>query len=691
MLWIERGLFILATLGATAAPVLSPLGGSKLRSLVPEEPVNRHAMYSSHEIEYHLTAEQLDWVRPGLMATIHSVTIPADRHPVVEVSFYDDLGQPLDRAGVITPGPVSFSFILSWYDAPNRDYVAYTTRAQTSPITNETAIQASSDSGGSIEDIEMGRIRYTFGTQLPADYNMSVTHSVGAYITRDLNDIPWIEKRYYANPVYDFRPDGGFVTEVWDGIETATCNSCHEALGLHGDRRREMKLCMLCHNKQTIDPDTGNTVDMKQMIHKIHMGAELPSVQAGGEYKIIGFRQSVHDYSEVLFPQSNLNCETCHAPGTAESHVWYTRPSRDACGSCHDDINWVTGDGHIAGPQADDLACANCHQPEGMREFDASVKGAHTIPTKSTQLAGLNMEILDVRDTAPGEFPTVDFSVTRDDGTPVDLSTLNRLRLRWGGATTDYSEHYQEDLFDATVSNGAATYTLTTAIPADAMGSWAFTADVYQNVTIDDGSDAGLEVREAAFNPIFYAAVTDAEAMPRREVVSLEKCNVCHDSLSLHGGQRFAIQECVLCHNPTADDINVRPTEELPPESIDFKWIIHRIHTGHELENDFTVYGFRGSVHNYNHVGYPGDLRTCEACHLSGTYMVPLEGEGRLPTKTERDFYTPYMPEAASCNSCHSTEYAAAHAFVNTAPFAEACASCHGADREFSVAAVHAH
>jgi hypothetical protein len=49
-----------------------------------------------------------------------------------------------------------------------------------------------------------------------------------------------------------------------------------------------------------------------------------------------------------------------------------------------------------------------------------------------------------------------------------------------------------------------------------------------------------------------------------------------------------------------------------------------------------------------------------------------------------------HIPAAAACLGCHSTVDAAAHAYVNTAPFGEACAACHGDDREFSVERVHA-
>lgn len=415
MISITRSVLVLATAGAAIVPMATRTTGGRA---TPGADLDPHQLYTKSQAEYYLTADELKYIRPGLNIEVESIVIPADRDPVVELSFTDDLGQPLDRAGVLTPGPISMSFILSWYNDGLRDYVAYTTRSQTSPITGDTAIQASSDSGGSFEDLAIGRARYTFGTVLPEGYDMSVTHTLGIYASRNLTETE-METTQYDNVEVDFVPDGSAVTDTWQGMLDTTCNSCHEQLALHGGSRRDVKLCMLCHNKQTWDPDTGNTVDLKVMIHKIHTGANLPSVQAGTPYQIIGNRQSVHDYSEVLFPQDTRNCVRCHTADTPEGSIWFTRPNRDACGSCHDNIVWETGEGHPV-PQFNDSQCATCHVPDGGNEFDISVMGAHTIPNKSTQLPGLNMEITNVMDAAPGSAPTVYFRLTNDDGSMVE-------------------------------------------------------------------------------------------------------------------------------------------------------------------------------------------------------------------------------------------------------------------------------
>src|SRR5262245_12124018 len=400
---LRRGIALAVTAGSlfltsgtqTATRVVGLRGGGDVRS--PQ------TVYTKSEKEYYLTQDQLDFARPGYHIKINSLTIPADRKPVADVAITDDLGAPLDRNGVQTPGACSTTFVLAVYDGSTRNYTPYATRVQTSPITGVSATQPTSDSGGTYKDIDVGHFTYTFKTVLPATYDKTKTHTIAAYGRRTMPaDLAGglAGKAYVDNDEFDFRPDGGTVTEKWDEIqEKNACNQCHSPLAAHGDVRVDAKLCVLCHSPYNTDPDTGNLLDMRVFIHKIHRGEFLPSVQAGGKYHIIGFNNVDTDYSTVVFPQDIRNCQNCHegrdpANKPSQSNVWYTFPARAPCGACHDDINWVTGKGHAAGPQADDTQCAKCHVPQGDQEWDVGVRTAHTVPYKSKQLKGLNVKIL---------------------------------------------------------------------------------------------------------------------------------------------------------------------------------------------------------------------------------------------------------------------------------------------------------
>ncbi len=679
--------------------------------------------YESSYKEFYLAADQITFVRPGYVIKVNSVTIGADRKPVVDVTITDTAGQPIDRLGVLTPGPAGTSFIVAWWDPATRYYTSYTTRSQTSPITGVTAIQAGTDSGGKYTDLETGHFKYAFGTALPASFDQTKTTTIGIYGTRVMPADILGGKTYVANLEYDFRPDGAAVADKWLKInQTTSCNNCHDPLSAHGGSRQDVKLCVLCHQPQTVDPDTGNTVDMKVMVHKIHAGEHLPSVVAGTPYQIIGFGQSVNDYSTLAYPQDIRNCANCHegtvaASKPAQAAVWYTNPSSAACGSCHDDVNFTTGANHVAGP-ATDATCATCHQPQGSVEWDAGIKNAHVVPLKSAQLKGFKASIISVTNFAAGKKPIVTFKLANGDNTPVDpgyfkVAANGTLNIIAGGPTTDYlnageagvGQPFREAMQNATynAADGTAVYTFTNAIPAAAKGTYTFSIETRRAYTLNPAPVKGpATVNEGAPNIPFNVAVTGTTVVPRRTVVSLTKCNACHDRLDIlfsHGNQRITIEHCVICHNPQGSDIGRRPVDgsQNPGESIEFARMIHRIHTGEELQQDYTIYGFGGSAANFNEVRYPGDRRNCLACHVNAAAVsLPLPITNQ-PVVTDRDFFSPMGSATAACTGCHDSRDVVSHAFINTSFFpknptvpAEACGTCHGTGTDLDVAKVHA-
>jgi OmcA/MtrC family decaheme c-type cytochrome len=680
--------------------------------------------FTKKDKAFYLDTKELAFIRPGLRFEIQEASIAADGTIQYRFTLTDPAGQPLDRLGITSPGAVSVRSVVAVIprNQPNNQnlYTAYTTRAQTSNITNRSEVQASFDAGGTYEKVAEGEYVYTFGTKAPAGFDAGATHSIAAWTARNLSEFELGSDD--ASASFHFVPDGSEVITRRDIVPDEACNKCHGSLALH-DERRTVAVCITCHQPQSVDPDTGNSVDMATMVHRIHMGAELPSVQAGTPYQIIGFGGSVHDYSTVHYPADVRNCQTCHAgvegqaaaqsvsqsARTAGPHrlraalqpapeqatqaeLYLTKPSRRACGSCHDNVNFATGENHAGLPQVSDNQCANCHIPEGELEFDLSIKGAHTIDRFSKELAGTSFEILGVDNSAPGENPTVRFTITNDAGQAVAPASMLRLGLVMGGSTNgDISEFFSESATGAVASGSAFAYTFTEAIPENATGTWAVGIEGYQSGTILPGTEQERTgIRDAGENKVFYFPVTDAQAVPRRKVVAQAKCDSCHFDLDLHGSNRNDVEHCVICHMPNETDAEVRPADQMPAESINFKQMIHKIHTGEELDVAYTVYGFRSSVHNYNEVRYPNDRRNCTACHIDGTEQLPLAAN-LLSSVSPRDYIDPMPPASGACLSCHTNLSAAAHADLNISDtLGEACAVCHGEGREFSVDRSHA-
>jgi OmcA/MtrC family decaheme c-type cytochrome len=654
---------------------------------------NETPPFTERDKAFYMDEAMVNFVRPGLVITITGHEIAQDGTVKARFKLTDPRGLGLDRLGVTTPGAISVSFILARIPSGQSQYVAYTVRTQRSPINGVSAVQASADTGGSFQQVGDGEYVYTFGTKLPAGYEAGSTHTIGAYGSRNLTEFDLGVN--YADTAYNFVPNGSAVRVVRDMIADATCNTCHEQLAFHGGARRSVAVCNLCHTPQTVDPDTGESQDMKVLIHRIHAGSSLPSVQAGKPFIVIGFGQSVHDYSHIAYPPDVRNCQTCHKPGRPQSDLWLTNPTRTACGSCHDNVNFATGEGHLNLPQISDNQCKNCHIPEGELEFDASIKGAHTIPMYSKMLPGIKVRIVSVTNTKPGERPTVRFQITDNSGALIPLAQIGRIGLVLAGPTADYvsptSRGYASETPTATttqLSGNDYVYTMTNAIPADAKGTFSIGIESRRVSTILEGTQKQMSVQYGADNHVVHFSVDGGAVVPRRQIVTNEKCNACHYDIVFHGNNRNKVEQCILCHNPVETDAARRPAGQMPPESINMALLIHRIHAGNQQIRDYTVYGFGNVPHNYNGIGFPAPLAACTMCHVNGSENVPVKAVSDI--RDPRGFMDPVKPATGACLGCHVSKDAAAHALANTSALGESCGVCHGDGKSASVGKVHA-
>jgi OmcA/MtrC family decaheme c-type cytochrome len=616
-------------------------------------------------------------------------------------------------------------------------------------------VQASTENGaeGDFKDVGDGTYTYEFASALtdyPAgpEYDGNKVHRIGIEIRGQAPNS--------SNGIYTFIPaTGDPAGEDVDArriVDNDTCNACHDRLEFHGGPRTDVDYCVTCHNPYSTDGNTDNTVDMKALIHNIHAGRD--------GYVIFGFGDREHDYSDVRWTQDLRNCQTCHDEDdeegdTPQASNWRLVQNRASCGTCHYDDGIPDNDmndyaiedgvhpGGIVFP--DDTQCVGCHgDTSEIADGRVRVAKAHEIPE---QIASENFafNILSVTNTAAGEFPVVQFSVTNPKAgdAPYNIQTdpefttcefrESRLAVSIGWSTEpDYTNAGTgntpaqpvsmnpltgPDCGGTSTDNGDGTFTVTspTAVPAGTTGTLAVTIDGHPAVDVDPEVD-GAE-RIAVTNVVAYAVVTDTEAQPRRNAVAIEKCDDCHNRLSVHGNNRTDEPEvCVVCHNPNATDVNRRVppcTDDLGSTddvSIDFKRMIHLIHASGATGVPYDVcgFGFPSTAHSYD-VTYPGHLNNCEGCHEPGGYY-PVEAGEILGTTVDvgADLASPIddvviSPNASVCSSCHASDLAKTHMEQNGGDFVatkaadgtlissgvESCALCHGEGRSADVREVH--
>ena len=370
-----------------------------------------------------LTAEQLESLT--LSGGVTSVTIASP--PVVNFWVKDAAGKGvvgLDAISSTTPANLAHlrftiaKLVPGENGSPDK-WVSYMVTDTSRPTTERVAANLVSHGDGTYT--------YTFAKDLATvpgvTYDATAKHRLAIRISSSP----------IVNPAvifYDWIPATGALVAEADQrniTSKAACNSCHGAMynTAHGTNYVDTKMCVLCHNDQqrlgqTNVTSTGGVftgeqtiadgevlADMPVMIHKIHGGSELTKT---------GYNFADILFNDMGYPQEVINCRKCHnsdvGTGTgAQGGNWKTRPSRLACGACHDNVNFATGDGHgLGGIRTDDSVCAICHDALNIETNHLSVNATTNNPSVPTGATNFTYEISSLTVNASNQ-PVVKFRI----------------------------------------------------------------------------------------------------------------------------------------------------------------------------------------------------------------------------------------------------------------------------------------
>lgn len=235
-------------------------------------------------------------------------------------------------------------------------------------------------------------------------------------------------------------------------IDTNKCASCHKGAsngqvymhhvdvssrsttGSPSYENLAIVSCKLCHNNEgyaSYTQGTNRVVDViVNRVHGLHMGEGLKNVlntdPATGSFR---------NYTGVVFPKDVKNCTSCHM-----NDNWKTKPSRLACGTCHDKT-WFASiatmpagyEPHAGDAWANDDSCGVCHKPE-VDFVAVSANATFTIPSiTNAHKAQQVLNTINITLSRPangsyyvaGEKPVVTLVINNDKGTPINHSTVN--------------------------------------------------------------------------------------------------------------------------------------------------------------------------------------------------------------------------------------------------------------------------
>ncbi len=485
----------------------------------------------------------------------------------------------------------------------------------------------------------------------------------------------------------------------------------------------------MCHESFSFDAQSGNTIDLKVMIHKIHSGETLPSVEAGGFYGIFGFGNTFNDFSDVVFPQDKRNCQTCHQESdadTPQASNWRKTVNADVCSACHDNVNWTTGANH-GGVAATSEQCDTCHGPNSTIEGgNLRPQVAHLIP-EDEAAKKFKFEVVRIQGikadgspgatacaagTAgcrvnPGEYPLLTIRVSDPttgalykltdppftntipcSPTPCN-ATAARLRARVAYTTQNFTNPGSGSTPAQPIQiDFLATAAAPSGAPAAAGGPPVFNADGTYTKAGAKPIPAGLiggtgetfvegrTIVDISDNPAVHEFATAGVTASAGVIYPIT------DATAVARRAIVDVKKCDDCHHKLSfhgddrnDNTELCSTCHNPENAsgadlasgrpFDFKLLIHGIHAA--------TYSFGGL--SFADVRFPGKLNNCEGCHKPDTYY-PVDPTKVFATSVTRGAVAgspsddiAYTPNVAVCSNCHTTSQAKLHMEQNGGSF----------------------
>lgn len=234
--------------------------------------------------------------------------------------------------------------------------------------------------------------------------------------------------------VFDFLVGDAAALDTREVVKTEACAQCHDRLQAHGGRRDSTAYCVTCHTAGAEDRNSllvangtpGVTIELSQMVHRIHSGAHLPSVLGVATkmdgtrdyaatpkpYEMIGFGDHLIDFSHYASPvmpgayvafttdTTNTTYTGTGGNGPMPRDIGYTgltgpqkrledkmRSGLMGCETCHGDPD---GAGPLTAPADGDLhrtsltrrACGSCHDDiDWSKPYTAN---GSTMPVQTT-------------------------------------------------------------------------------------------------------------------------------------------------------------------------------------------------------------------------------------------------------------------------------------------------------------------
>ena len=244
--------------------------------------------------------------------------------------------------------------------------------------------------------------------------------------------------------------------------------------------------------------------------------------------------------------------------------------------------------------------------------------------------------------------------------------------VRSNGAAGDPHAVVADD--SNTSLDGTTTFVTTDSmLPGEAIAGRNGYVAIYAR-ELDDG-DHGLKIgaKVVALNTNVATItlgqdIANVDGLPnqRRQIVSAENCNACHNTTFRHGTvANDDIASCVVCHNAGSMSRDASKVQG----SVDLMFMVHAIHgLADGKRNKFE----RRYVNDrYDYVTYPSTVLDCTACHVNDSHdltkLDPAKRIGVIADGKKNEYLAGTgvnSPLSSICFSCHESSDSAANANI---------------------------
>lgn len=349
------------------------------------------------------------------------------------------------------------------------------------------------------------------------------TYTVALAITRASNEIEQLWK-------FQNIQIGTATVEMPAITKSQSCASCHEGpmsgkmYFAHVDVGRSPvgnwardfepdKSCKSCHNNDgyaAFRNAAGDRVPDHIMIrvHSIHMGEHLSSF--ANTNQVNGIHRH---YTHTLFPADVRNCTKCHVDDR-----WKTKPSRLACGTCHDNT-WFGVEpapagmvAHEGGEQISDINCRTCHGADHvpLQLYDSIAENHHIEPPNMDDIVVTMTPPANGTNYVAGEKPVITLVFKDDNGNPIDHTKVTDGNFSTASLFVYGPRAKAVPVLTSAARNGNSK--LRASVSSSKAGPWAIKGKIFKiavngsdplNITINGAADlvTAAEV-VASLNPV---------------------------------------------------------------------------------------------------------------------------------------------------------------------------------------------